>query len=79
MTNYAAELSPVHVPLPNGARMFVLFEAASDALAVETVQALGVLRHDKLFQVDLYRRPDIKIYSGLSRVKPSVPRLSVVA
>jgi hypothetical protein len=81
--NYVAEVSPVVSPLPTGARMFVLIVADSDTRAIDAVQALGVLRHDRPIQVDLFQRDGSsigrKVWSGLNRVKPGQPMLSVVA
>lgn len=80
---YIAELAPVAVPLPRDARMFVLFEAESDEQAVDTVNALGMIRGDRPVQVDLYQRNGNalgrKLYSGLHRPPRHAPRLSVVA
>lgn len=80
---YIAELAPVATPLPRNARLFVLLEAESDSEAIDTVNSLGIIRHDKAMQCDLYERNGREIgrkrWSGLSKPPRSAPRLSVVA
>jgi hypothetical protein len=81
--NYVAEIAPVNTVLPQGARMFVLMVADTDAKAIETVQALDLIRHDKRVQVDLYQRDGSaigrKVWSGLHHLRPGRPMLTVVA
>jgi hypothetical protein len=80
---YVAELAPIAAPLPRDARMFVLFEAESDQQAVDTVNALGMIRGDRAVQVDLYQRTGSaigrKLWSGLHKPARHRPVLSVVA
>jgi hypothetical protein len=80
---YVAELAPVAAPLPRDARIFVLFEAETDQQAVDTVNALGMVRGDRAVQVDLYLRHGNalgrKLWSGLHKPPRHRPQLSVVA
>jgi hypothetical protein len=80
---YLAEIAPVGAPLPRHARMFVLFEAETIGQAVDAVNGLGILRHDRPAQIDLYERhgrdTGPKLWSGLHKPARHAPRLSVVA
>ncbi len=80
MRNYAVEFSAVQSG-QQPMRVFGLFSAPDDRTAVEMVQAATFLRHDQRTQADLYRREtgrDIKIWSGLHRLRHGKPQLKVV-
>ena len=81
--HYIAEIASISVPMPTGARVFVLIAADNDHKAIETVNALGIIRHDKRVQIDVFMRDGStigrKIWSGLSKPQRLHPRLSVVA
>ena len=80
MTTYTVEFSTIHGP--QRMRTFGMFEAPSDAAAIDAVQSMTMLRHDLKVQCDLYLRegPHLvkKIWSGLHKVPSSRPQLRVV-
>ena len=79
---FTAELTSITVPLPAGVRCCLLIEADSDEAAIDKAQALGILRHDRCIQLDVFQRDGSaigrKIWSGLSKVAVAKPSLRVI-